>query len=135
VNERDELKAVIAAQHGLDREASRLLQGTSIEELEQSAIALAKLLGKDAEPDPVADSPPDLFADAAEMKAARQAALASALTGPSQGRARDAQGRFAATGTGFDGGAREPMPARRSPEAEHGQLIGQMAAISRTFRG
>jgi hypothetical protein len=57
----------------------------------------------------------------------------SALTGR-QSQERDTQGRFAVTGS-FDGGARQSIPARGSPEREHGQLVGHLASLSRTFRG
>jgi hypothetical protein len=125
-----DVREVIAAEHGLDREAAPWLRGETVAELEASAVALAKLLGERGEPDAAADVPADLFAGAAARKAQRQQAIRGALTGRQP---RDERGRFGAGS--FDGGAREPAPARRSPEAEHGQLIGQMAALSRTFRG
>jgi hypothetical protein len=121
-----ELRAAVAAEHGLDADAAPFLQGSTVEEVEASAAALAKLLGKRDEPDPLAD----LFAFAAR-KGERQQALVDALTGRAPQR-RDGRGRFAG---GFDGGVRTPVSARRAPEVEHGHLIGRMAALSRTFRG
>jgi hypothetical protein len=127
-----ELRVAVAVHHGLDRRAARFLTGGTIEELEASAASLAGLIGEREEPDPVADAPSDLFGGAAVRKAQRQRAILGALTGR-QPQPRDEGGRF--TARSFDGGAREPIPARRSPEAEHGQLIGQLTALSRTFRG
>jgi hypothetical protein len=39
---------------------------------------------------------------------------------------RDERGRF----TGFDGGARQPVPQSRPPEQEHGELLVKLARLS-----
>jgi hypothetical protein len=119
--------ALVEFEHGLDADAALFLQGSTVEEVEASAAVLAKLLRKRDE----LDTPADLFAGAAARKAERQQALVDALTGRAPQR-RDGRGRFAG---GFDGGARTPVQVSRAPEVEHGHLIGQMASISRTFRG
>jgi hypothetical protein len=130
-----ELRQAIAAEHGLDHEAARFLTGATLAELEQSASALARLLAerREEEPEPVPVPVPvqDFFAAAAEAKARRKAELAAIFTGRAPEQPRDAKGRW----IGFDGGVRQPIPARRSPEEEHNQLVAQLAGLSRTFRG
>jgi hypothetical protein len=115
MSEADELRSIVASEYGLDRNAARLLVGETVEELETSAAALAKLLGERRDQGRAADAP-DPFTGAAIAKRARQQALAAALTGRTP-RPRDARGRF----TGFDGGARQRV-ARR-PETHDEWLV------------
>jgi hypothetical protein len=131
-----ELRRAIAAQHGLSPVAASLLAGESVEELDASAAALARLVGEGREePESVAEAAlADLFDPRA--RARRKQALTELFAGqPPQPReqSRDSQGRFTRSGS-FDGGARQPTPARESPEREHDALIGQLAGLSRTFR-
>jgi hypothetical protein len=128
-----ELRQAIARQHGLDQEAARFLTGATLAELEQSASALARLLAerREEEPEPEAVPVQDFFTAAAEARRKRKAELAAIFTGRAPEQPRDAKGRW----IGFDGGARQPIPAGRSPEQEHNQLVAQLAGLSRTFRG
>jgi hypothetical protein len=126
-----ELRRAIAAEHGLDPKAAPLLVGESIEELEASAAALARLIGeRREEPEREPAPAPDVFGAARRAKDAKRRALLDALGGRAP-QPRDEQGRF----TGFDGGARQPMPTRRPPELEHNELVVRLAALSRTFGG
>jgi hypothetical protein len=128
------LKEAVAARRGLDQRAARFLAGETIEQLEESASLLATLIGERESEEPPSARGPDLLADAAEIKAAKKDALLAALTGKGS-QARDDRGRFTASASSsFDGGARQPAKTRH-PEREHGKLIAQMAALSRTFRG
>jgi hypothetical protein len=103
------LRETIAAHHGLDHRAARLLVGSTIEELEASAVTLAMLIEerKDEEPRSASTATTDLFASARAGKAERQQALVDAITGRAS-QARDERGRFVSTS--FDGGARTPAP-------------------------
>jgi hypothetical protein len=124
-----ELRRTIAAEHGLDEQAAALLTGESVAELERSASALAQLLAERRE-QPESESARDFFAEARRAKDAKKRALVDALTGRAS-QPRDERGRF----TGFDGGARQPIPTRRPPEQEHDELVGKLMSLSRTFRG
>jgi hypothetical protein len=106
-----ELRERIAGEHGLDAEAAEFLVGTTVEELEQSATALAELVGERHE-----QEAPDFFAAAAAAKAERKRALVDLVTGRTQPQ-RDEQGRY----TGFDGGARQSLPAK--PESHEQWLV------------
>jgi hypothetical protein len=127
----DAIKVAVAARHGLSDDAARFLVGQDVEQIEQSAGALGRLIaahGKPIEPEP--DPQTTNFSAAARAeKAKRQTALVRMLTtgSPKQQQPRDSAGRFAS----FDGGARSPVPRRRDPVAEHGQLIGQLANLRR----
>jgi hypothetical protein len=127
-----ELRRIVAREQGLDEEAAGFLHGESLSELEESAAALGKLLGErrdEPEPEPAHDF---LAAMAAAQTAKKRTFLAAVVGRPTQ--RRDEHGRFAAS-TGFDGGARQPAPVRRSPEEEHNEMIVRMASLSRAFRG
>jgi hypothetical protein len=65
-------------------------------------------------------------------KRQRKAALAGALHGrrvPQQ--QRDTAGRYTRTAAGFDGGARQPAPLRRNPQAEHNRWLGRVMGSGR----
>jgi hypothetical protein len=118
----DELRLVVAREHGLDEGAARFLHGETVAEIEESAIALAKLL--DREPhtqEPTREQglgrgAPDLFNAAATAKAERKRSFLAALTGRGRQPRNPETGRW--TTTGFDGGARQPV-AQQAPE-DHG---------------
>ncbi len=85
----DELRLVVAREHGLDEGAASFLRGETATELEESAIALAKLLDREPhteepapEQEPGRDAP-DLFSAAARAKAERRKALEAAIAGGS----------------------------------------------------
>ncbi len=126
----DALRVEVAAAHGLDEGAAPFLVGSTLVEIEQSAQELVGLIGSANDPHP-ASAP---FAGLVDprLKAERKRALARLLIGP-PAQPRDEHGRFAARG--FDGGARTPAAIRESPERQHDQLVGQLAGLSRTFRG
>ena len=122
-----ELRSVVAREHGLDERAARLLQGETVAELSESAIALGKLLGEQrheqsAEHDPDARSQGDAISAALAATAAKKAALVEVFTGRAQ--RRDERGRFASSTGGFDGGAREGLPAR--PAETHDQTLARV---------
>jgi hypothetical protein len=75
-------------------------------------------------------APEDVFTIAAREKA--QATLAALFSGRTA-QPRDEAGRF--TSSGFDGGARQPLPVRRDPEREHGQLVAQLVSLRRIYGG
>jgi hypothetical protein len=108
------LKTIVAAEHGLDHEAARLLVGETLAELETSAASLAKLLGERAGQEPPVAAAPDLFTAAAALKTERKRALLDALVGRAS-QPRDERGRFAA---GFDGGARQQSVRRAESHEE-----------------
>jgi hypothetical protein len=134
VRKLDPVWATIASEAGLPKEAEAFLSGETIAEVEESASRLVKLLGERAEQEAVVSQATNPIAASLGMKAQRQAALVQALHGGTV-QERDEAGGFAGKTTGFDGGARETIPERRDPEREHGDLLGQMASISRTFGG
>ena len=132
-----ELRQEIATSRGLPPSAGSLLTGTTLAELEQCADELAQFVARDDVGDQ--EPEPETFQDvisASLAGRAQQAALIRALHGCA-GPPRDAAGRFVSTG--FDGGARTPFPIRQDPVREHGELIAQMASLSRmygrTYRG
>jgi hypothetical protein len=139
--ELDELRLEAAAARGLSPAATSFLDGSTVEEIEQAADALARLAGvhgggrkreQQASSQATSDTADPLAAALAEGppgRARRQATLVAALHGrPS--RPRDQQGRFVG---GFDGGARSPAPSPASPEKEHGEFLGSLIAASRTY--
>jgi hypothetical protein len=133
VSELDELRAAVAAEHGLPARAARFLTGTHVDEIEQQADALARLIDRSSavreqeEAEPLAD----LFTRAAAEKMRRKAALVEALHGPPT-QAPDERGRFSG---GFDGGARKSVPHRKPPEQEHDDLIVTLSRLSRAYGG
>jgi hypothetical protein len=124
VSDLDQLRAEAAAARGLDPAAARLLTGTTIAEVEESADELARLVGQHEQAD--ADQPEqpgsDFFARAAADKQRRRSELLDALTGRPRPE-RDQRGRFASGG--FDGGARQSLPAQ--PET-HEQTLTRILA-------
>jgi hypothetical protein len=127
----DELRHAVAAEFGLPPQAVPFLTGTTLEEVEASAGALAKLLGSSAHEPEQAEPLADLFANAATEKARRQRALVETLHGRPQ-QARDAHGRFAG---GFDGGCRTPVPAPADPYADHDRLVADLSLLTKIGRG
>jgi hypothetical protein len=128
--ELESLRADIAAARGLGADAASFLRGTTLEEIEASADALARVLGRR---DDRGDQPPavrpGLFTEMAAAKTHRKQALAALLCGRAP-QPRDELGRYARRGS-FDGGARQPIPIHKSPEQAHGELIGQLVALRR----
>ena len=120
-----ELRRLIAAEHGLDEKATSFLTGSTFTELERSAVAFARLIGQHREEEP----PRDFFTAAEAAKAARKRALADALIGRPSRPTPAEPGRP----SGFDGGARRPIPTRRPPEQEHNELVLKLASVSRTY--
>ena len=128
----DELRREVAADHGLPAAALPFITAATLQEIEAQAGTLARLRGTTSSEQESKQAAPlaDLFSNAAAEKARRQRALVAALHGrPSQ--PRDGRGRFS---TGFDGGARQPVPAPRDPERDHSELLGQIVGLSRVFR-
>lgn len=97
-----ELRQLVATEHALDPEAAKLLVGSTLSELDESATALAKLLGDRRE-----ELPMDFFTAAVAAKHERKRSLVNLLTGRPQ-QPRDEGSRFASGG--FDGGARPQSP-------------------------
>jgi len=129
----DEVRADLAAARGLPPAAISFLTGSTAEEVEAQADRLAELLvdreAGQAEPEP----PVGFFEQAFAAKAARKREVVALFTGrpQAQSQPRDEHGRFVARVGAFDGGARQPAPIRRSPEEEHGEVITQLARLSR----
>jgi hypothetical protein len=127
----DPLRGEVAARHGLGVDARSFLTGTTVDELEAQAAALAKVLGAHAdrrEPEPAAA--PDLLTVAAAEKARRKQELAAMFCGRAP-QPRAESGRFAS----FDGGARQALPVPKSPERAHGELVAGLASYRRTHGG
>jgi hypothetical protein len=91
--------------HGLPPEAVTFLGGSTLAELEESAAALAKLIGE-RRVEERTTAQPGPFTDMAAAKARRKQQLAAIFTGRTPQR-RDEHGRFAAD---FHGGARQSAP-------------------------
>ena len=129
----DDVKLIMANEHGLDAEHARFLVGTSVDELERSAIRLKQLLGEreSEEHEPPFAHASALFATA-ETKAERKRALRAVITGRAP-QPRDERGRF--TSSGFDGGAREPAQTPRNPEREHDRWLLDALASRRVDAG
>jgi hypothetical protein len=125
------IRAEVASAHGLDARALPFITGSSLEEIESSATALAKLV--DTSRVRREEEPTDLLTAARAERVERKRELAALLTRPSP-QPRDHTGRFAARG-GFDGGARAPALARANPEAEHSATVARLISESRQSRG
>ena len=98
------LKAEVARSSGLGSNAGTLLSGTTIDEVEASALELRRFVAVrrvELQPDP---RPRDPITEALSAKAERREQLARMFSGRREP-VRDQRGRFAA---GFDGGARRP---------------------------
>ena len=126
----DALREHLAAARGLPAGASQFVTGSTLDQIESSASALAELIGsrrvQESEPtDPIAG----LFTRSATEKAAHQAAVIQAVHGP-QPQARDEQGRYASVSS-FDGGARENPPP---PPQSHEALVDRRLAQSQGRR-
>jgi hypothetical protein len=101
-----ELRRAVADAHGLPEGSEAFLRGETVEQVEESAVEFMRLLEERREQEP--KPAPDFFAAAAAAKAERQRALVDVITGRGS-QPRDERGRFAGS-SGFDGGAREPLP-------------------------
>jgi hypothetical protein len=121
-------REIVAAEYGLSPEAAKFLQGETLEEVEGSAATLVQLLGEHRDEQPAQALDP--ITAGMRAKAERKAELHALFTGRTP-QPRDDQGRFSTSG--FDGGARKPVPPPRDPEREHNEMVMQMAALSRTF--
>jgi hypothetical protein len=125
----DQLRAEAVAARGLDPAAARLLTGTTVAAIEQSADALARLIGQreQADADEHAQPGSGFFEKAAADKQRRRSELLDALCGrpqPQPSAERDEQGRFVRHGS-FDGGSRTPPPA---PPPTHVQTLAWLLA-------
>jgi hypothetical protein len=120
VSEPDErLRRIVAADHGLDAEAANFLTGSTLSELEASAAALTKLLGKQHEQEEEQEREAGFFERAAAPKAEQKRALAAIFTGRAR-QPRDEQGRWTEQVVDFHGGARQSVPP---PPETHGQTL------------
>jgi hypothetical protein len=126
----DQIRSEVAADRGLPADAVSFMTGGTLAEVEASADALVHLLGTSHD-EPAQEPTTDPFATARAAKAERQRALLAAFTGRSEP-TRDAAGRYARSG--FDGGARSPIPSRADPRHEHDELIVRLAARSKLGR-
>jgi hypothetical protein len=126
----DDLRELVASEHGLSPEAASLLTGSTLAELEQSAAELSKLIGERDE-GPAASRARDPFTAAAEIKAERKQTLMAALTGRAGEQPRDERGRFASTG--FDGGARRQAIQPR--QQSHDEWLGEVLRYGRADLG
>ena len=120
----DELRRQVAQAHGLDPRAATFITGDTLDEVEASAAELAQLVDTTPEPAPRRD----VFTEALTAKAQRQRQLAALFT-ERPARERDAQGRYTARASGFDGGARQSVPAPADPHADHDELVVQLARL------
>jgi hypothetical protein len=111
------LRQFVAAEHGLDARAAKLVTGSTLTELEANAAALAELIGE-REHEPAAAGPGP-FPDMATAKAERKRALAAIFTGR-VAQPRDERGRFA---TDFSRGARQTVP---QPPESHEQTLTRL---------
>jgi hypothetical protein len=106
-----------------------LLTGSTVDEIESSAAALAEFVDVHAARRQEQE-PPDLVATARAAKEERKRTLLAALAGRRE-QPRDPRGRYAS----FDGGARPSVPAARNAEAEHAELAARLIGESRQSRG
>jgi hypothetical protein len=136
VNDLDQARQAVAEAHGLDEAAAGFLTGGTIQEMDQSAHALMRLLGErhHREPEPEPEQQPDGLRAAlsSARKTEEKRRLVELLHGR-QAPVRDERGRFATT-AGFDGGARQGWPELKTPEEAHNEIVAGMARISRTYR-
>jgi hypothetical protein len=133
--ELESLRYDIAASRGLDAGAAGFLTGTTLEEIEASADALARLIDASGEHrQKSAIAGPDLFTGMVESKARQKRELAALFCGRAR-QPRDEAGRFAQRAAGFDGGARASLPIAKPPEQAHADLLGHLITASRVYRG
>jgi hypothetical protein len=125
----DALRGEVATQHGLDPRAASLLSGETVQELEENATELAHFVHTHArDEEPVVEVDP--IGTALAGKAERKRQLAATILRPPLP-SRDEQRRFAKSG--FDGGARLPVPEPSDPLRDHDEFVGELARVSRTF--
>jgi hypothetical protein len=130
----DAIKVAVAAQHGLDADAAGFLTGESVEEFEESASKLARLVEAhrlEQEPAP----PGDAITAALAGKQQRKRELAAMFAGrpKAQQQPRDAHGRFARGS--FEGGVTRPLAPARDPITDHDRAVTALASLASTFRG
>jgi hypothetical protein len=131
----ESLRSGVAVARGLGADAAAFLTGTTLGQIEASADALASVLDEHGvRHEQESTAGPGLFTEIAAAQARRKQALAELLCGRAP-QPRDELGRYAKSGTSFDGGARRSVPIAKSPEQAHGELLGQLITASRTFRG
>jgi hypothetical protein len=121
VTELDQLRRAVAREHRLPARAASFLAGTTLDEVEASAHAFAKLLDEGREPEQ--SRPPSIFEFAAAERDERRRLLVSALCGRPVQPPRNEQGRYARPARGFSGGARQPVPL--TPES-HEQTLSRV---------
>jgi hypothetical protein len=124
----DALRNAIAEAYGLPEQAVKFLEGTTVEEVEQSAVALADLLATSADVSPMGDIEVDPITASLQSKQQRQAARTAAILGPSA-QPRDSEGRYTERVADFHGGARQSVPAVPDPVREHGKLVSALAQL------
>jgi hypothetical protein len=133
MTELDRFRHEAVTVHQLPEGTEKFLVGQTPTEIEANAVKLADLLAsrkpEQTEPEPEVG----FFEQAFAAKTARKREVVALFTGrpQTQSQPRDEHGRFAARSGSFDGGARQPAPIRRSPEEEHGEVITQLARLSR----
>jgi hypothetical protein len=125
------LRRLVAAEHGLDADAARLIAGSTLAELEECAASLATLFERHGRKAPPAAGAPDVFTATAAGKVQRQRALLDAISD----RALRRPEKERRSRSGFDGGARQSVLARPEPERGHNELVTKLLSMSRTFRG
>jgi hypothetical protein len=140
--ELDKMRVEAAAARGLPSTAAKLLDGSTVEEIEQAADALVSLVGAHGDrpadrsgdreqpqgPQATDDPLAAALAEGSSGKARRQDALVAALH-PRRAGPRDEQEKL--VGGGFDGGARTVAPSPSSPEKEHAEFLGSLVETRR----
>jgi hypothetical protein len=125
----EQVRRTVAADHGLPAGSESFLTGSTLAEVEASAATFAKLVEerrRESEP------PVGVFERAAAAKAQRKRELVDLFSGRAP-QPRDERGRYAASGRGFDGGTRTPVPVPQSPVEAHDEIVVQMARLSRAY--
>lgn len=119
-----ELHELVATERGLPDGSATFIEGETLEEIEASASAFAKLLEERREP------ATNLLTAASIAKAERQRVFVASLTGRTPHQRRDERGRFASGG--FDGGARPAVPL---PPESHGEMLVRLLRSREADRG
>jgi hypothetical protein len=122
--ELDRVRREVASGRGLPDGAVGFLDGQTLEQIEAQADGLAKVLDRPRQVPPAA---PDPITVARAAKTERKRSLVASLAGrPAHRRGR--AGRFT---SGFDGGARQPIPTPSDPVRDHAELVAQLAYRSK----
>jgi hypothetical protein len=127
--ELDRVRAEVAADRGHPAGAVSFLDASILERIEAQADALVKLATSRAQrrQEPAGD----WLAKARAEKAERQRMLLASFTQTAP-QPRDEAGRFVSTG--FDGGARQPIPPVGDPVREHAEVVSRLAYQSKLGR-